>query len=310
MQRQEVISERLGEIWDFLRPLEPDGDQVPVPPELPDGRTVSVPERGEMFLRDSGPQPGEPTVVLLHGWTLSADLNWFTGGYEMARRHGRVMAPDLRGHGRGPRSDKPFTLDAAADDVAGLIDHLGLGPVVLVGYSMGGSVALLTWRRHRHTVAGMVLVSTALQWRATLRERALWAAMGSVEYVLRFGAPSGITDRYLRKTAQTSAHLSTLKGWLKAEVRRGDPVDIAAAARGLSAFDARSFVGGVDVPTAVVVTSHDRIIRPAKQRELAAAISGAHTVELDGFHNAWMLRPDAFTEALDQALRLVVGATG
>lgn len=301
---------RLGEIWDFLRPLEPDEDQVPAPPELPDGRTVNVPERGEMFLRDSGAQPGEPTVVLLHGWTLSADLNWFTGGYETARRHGRLMAPDLRGHGRGLRSDKPFTLDAAADDVAGLIDHLDLGPVVLVGYSMGGSIALLTWRRHRHAVAGMVLVSTALQWRATLRERALWAAMGAVEYILRFGAPSGITDRYLRKTAQASAHLSTLKGWLKAEVRRGDPVDIAAAARGLSAFDARSFAGAVDVPTAVVVTGHDRLIRPAKQRELAAAISGAHTVELDGFHNAWMLRPDAFTEALDEALRLVVEATG
>ncbi len=299
---------RLNEIWDFLRPLEPDEDQVPAPPALPDGRTVNVPERGEMFLRDTGAQPGEPTVVLLHGWTLSADLNWFTGGYEVAGRHGRVMAPDLRGHGRGLRSDKPFTLDAAADDVAGLIDHLGLGPVVLVGYSMGGSIALLTWRRHRHIVAGMVLVSTALQWRATLRERALWAAMGTVEYVLRFGAPSGITDRYLRKTAQASDHLSTLKGWLKAEVRRGDPVDIAAAARGLSAFDARSFVGGVDVPTAVVVTGHDRIIRPAKQRELAAAISGARTVELDGFHNAWMLRPDAFTEALDEALRLVVEA--
>ena len=57
-------------------------------------------------------------------------------------------------------------------------------------------------------------------------------------------------------------------------------------------------------------TGHDRLIRPAKQRELAAAISGAHTVELDGFHNAWMLRPDAFTEALDEALRLVVNATG
>ena len=69
---------------------------------LPTGRIVNVPSRGEMFLREaSGPDASLP-VVLLHGWTLSADLNWFSGGYRVASSHGPMIAPDLRGHGRGP----------------------------------------------------------------------------------------------------------------------------------------------------------------------------------------------------------------
>ena len=294
-----------GELRALLRRVEPLDDQLPAPPELPAGRTVNVPGRGEMFLR-AGPGPeASPTVVLLHGWTLSADLNWFSGGYQVAARYGPVVAPDLRGHGRGLRSCQRFSLEAAADDVSGLIACLGIGPAVLVGYSLGGSVALLAAARHPEAVSGLVLLSTGLQWRASLRERALWTALSGVEYVLRFGAPNGITDRYLRQATVAAPDLRPLRAWLKAEARRGDASDIAAAAQALCTFDARPFVGDIQVPTAVVVTTADRLIRARRQRELAAAVPGARTVELDGAHNAWLVRPLAFAAALAEGLRLV-----
>ncbi|MDQ1426963.1 MAG: hypothetical protein QOK39_439 [Acidimicrobiaceae bacterium] len=289
----------------FLRAVQIDDDQMPAPPRLPTGRIVNVPSRGEMFLREAPGPTGSPAVVLLHGWTLSADLNWFSGGYRVASSHGPMIAPDLRGHGRGLRSVEPFTLEAAADDVAALITHLELGPVVLVGYSLGGSVALLAGRRHPEAVAGLVLVSTGLQWRASTRERALWKLLGGVEYVLRFGAPKGITDRYLRQAMVEAPDLKPLRGWLKAEARRGDAADIAAAARALSAFDARSFAGSLDVPAAVVVTKKDRLIRAVRQRDLAQALPRAQSVDLEGAHNAWLVRPDRFAAALDRALTLV-----
>ncbi len=84
------------------------------------------------------------TVVLLHGFAVHGDLNWRrTGILHRLRRHYHVVVPDLRGHGL---SDKPH-LEAAygmelVHDLRRLLDHLGLGRVHLVGYSLGGFVAL------------------------------------------------------------------------------------------------------------------------------------------------------------------------
>ena len=304
----EVVREFAGHARRFVRPLPDSGCHPPLPPPLPDGRVVYIPNRGETFVRQAPGPDDAPTVVLLHGWTLSADLNWFSGGYEVASRRGPMIAPDIRGHGRGLRSEEDFTLQAAADDVAGLIDELGLGSVVLVGYSMGSSIALLLAHSHPEKVAGLVLASTGLQWRSSLYERALWKGMAGVEYVLRFGAPQGITDRYLRHAVQQSPDLGPYRSWLKAEARRGDPSDIAAAGRQLADYDARPLAGGIDVPTVVVVTRHDHLIRARKQRELAQAIRGSQVVEVEGAHNAWMVKPVEFADALDRALGVVIGS--
>ncbi len=309
MSGLESLRHDLHAVRRFARRMKEDDLDDPVVPPLPEAHLVELPDRGEMFLRRADGPPGAAAIVLLHGWALSSDLNWFSGVYDVASRHGPVLAPDMRGHGRGLRSDKPLTLELLADDVAALVDHLGVGPVILAGYSMGGSVALLMWRHHRHLVAGMVLMSTALRWRTSLRERAIWSSMAAVEYGLRLGAPEGgVADRYLRMAVEQSADLKPYRSWVKAEIRRGDPSDIAAAGRGLSAFDAHDFARQIDVPTAVVVTAQDRLIRPVRQRELADAVPGAHRIEVDGAHNAWLVRPREFNEAVHEGLSKVSSA--
>ena len=310
VSRLDSLRQDLVAVRRFARGLKDEEHEDPLVPPLPPARLVTVPGLGEIFLREPDGRPGGPTIVLLHGWALSADLNWFSGLYDTAASHGRVLAPDLRGHGRGLRSDRPLTLEVMADDVAALVEHLGVGPVILVGYSLGGSVSLLVWRHHRRLVSGMVLISTALRWRTSLRERVIWNSMAAVEYGLRLGAPEGgMADRYLRMAVEQSPDLERYKSWVKAEIRRGDPSDIAAAGRGLSAFDARDFAREVDVPTTVVVTARDRLIRPVRQRELAKAISGARVVDVDGAHNAWLVRPKEFNDAVDDALTSVVRVT-
>jgi pimeloyl-ACP methyl ester carboxylesterase len=310
VSRTDTLKEFGGHVRGFLRPLPDAGPHAPLPPPLPDGRIVYVPGRGEMFVREAPGPGGGPAIALLHGWTLSADLNWFSGGYEVATRHGHMLAPDIRGHGRGLRSEEPFTLQAAADDIAGLVRELGLGPVIFVGYSMGSSIALLLAHTNPDVVAGLVLASSGLQWRASIYERVVWRAMAGVEYVLRFGAPTGITDRYLRHAVQQSPDLGPYRSWLKAEARRGDATDIAAAGRQLGTFDARSLAEHIDLPTVVVVTAHDLLIRKSRQRRLAEVIRGAQTVEIDGAHNAWMVKPIEFAAAIDEALNLVMDQLG
>src|ERR1700676_5782568 len=110
---------------------------------LPPGLIIPVPGRGEMFVRDTHPQGGgeRGTLLLLHGWLAASDTNWWQL-YEPLRVAGwRVLAVDARGHGRGLRAAGAFRLADCADDCAALLRVLSPGPVVVVGYSMGGAIA-------------------------------------------------------------------------------------------------------------------------------------------------------------------------
>lgn len=287
----------------FARRLDPADPLAPVPPPgLPPGRIVELPGRGEVFVRERLGKPGQPTILLLHGWTASADLNWFRV-YDALAGDGRVLALDHRGHGRGMRSEERFSLADAADDAAALLRTLEAGPAIVVGYSMGGPISMLLWERHPELVAGLVLEATALEWRATARERLVFKFMAGLEFVLRSGRPRGLIDRSLRDAIDQSADLAPLLGWLKAELRRGDPAAIADAGRALGNHDARAFAGRIDVPTAVVVTTRDRLVRPKKQRQLARAIPGARTFEIAADHDACLVRPDDFRATTVAAVR-------
>ena len=90
-------------------------------PDLPPGRHIHLPGRGTTYIREMPGPEGAPVVVLLHGWTATADLNFFTC-YEELARHFRVIAVDHRGHGRGIRTSQPFRLSDCADDVASLAE--------------------------------------------------------------------------------------------------------------------------------------------------------------------------------------------
>jgi len=148
----------------------PDAPAAVAPP-LPPGREIDLPGRGRSFVRIADGPPGAPTLLLLHGWTASADLNWFRC-YGPLSRHFTVMAIDHRGHGRGIRSRRPFSLSACADDAAALVEELGIERVIAVGYSMGGPIAQLLWKRHPELVEGLVLCATSRNFGRSLPERA------------------------------------------------------------------------------------------------------------------------------------------
>jgi pimeloyl-ACP methyl ester carboxylesterase len=85
--------------------------------------------------------------------------------------HHQVIAVDLQGHGRTADIDRPIDLRLMADDVAALIDHLGLEGADVVGYSLGGGVAWQTAIRHPEKVRRLVAVS------ANIRRDAIYAEM-------------------------------------------------------------------------------------------------------------------------------------
>jgi 3-oxoadipate enol-lactonase len=126
---------------------------------MPEGRLVELPGRGTAFVRIAEGPAGAPTVLLVHGLFATADLNWSLAVPALAA-HFRVVAPDLRGHGRGLPTRR-FTGEECADDLAAIVRTLGLGPVIVVGYSIGGLVAQVFVQRHPELVMGIVLSATA-----------------------------------------------------------------------------------------------------------------------------------------------------
>ncbi len=253
-----------------------------MPPDLPPGRVMPLPGRGEVFVRDFGGSPGDPAVLLLHGWTASADINFWPAYAGLAESY-RVIALDQRGHGRGLRSTEPFRLEDCADDAAALLEQLGVGRVIVVGYSMGGPVGLLLARRHPGTVAGLVLQATALEFRHSPRERAVWRLLPVMDVGLRAGVSVGFFDRVIREAAGEDPGIGGYRSWLAAEFQRATASDLVAAGRALSRYDARPWAGQLGIPAAVLATTRDRLVRLAKQVELAEALR-AQVFAIDADH--------------------------
>ena len=99
---------------------------------------------------------GRP-LVLLHGGLGSTDM--FGPVIPALAQHHRVIGVDLQGHGRTADIDREISVFHLADDVAALIAHLGVGPCDVMGYSLGGGVALQTAIRHPDAVRRLVVCS-------------------------------------------------------------------------------------------------------------------------------------------------------
>ena len=257
-------------------------------PDLPLGRRIELPGRGTTFVREVEGPPGAPTVLLLHGLLASGGLNWFQA-FAPLGEHFRVIAPDHRGHGRGLRTRARFRLADCADDAAALLEVLGTGPVIAVGYSMGGPIAQLLWKRHPETVAGLVLGATSDRFVPVSRERLVFVtAMSAAIGTSRFGGVlTRVPSRAVR--ARATAHAvrerpDSLRAWAAAEMRRHDWRMVAEAARAIGVYDASAWIGDIDVPTTVLVTTEDKAISPLEQMRLLLSIPGAELQRLDDGH--------------------------
>ena len=270
------------------------------PPLLPPGRPLSLPGRGETFIREiAGPQ-GAPAVLLLHGWIATADLNWWNAYAELGR-YFRVIAMDLRGHGRGLRGTRRFSFADCAGDAAVTLSILGAAPAIVVGYSMGGPIAQVTWRDHPTAVRGLVLCATSGHFRSSRREHNLLTA---IAYGVAYSPPSArrrLLAYYLARARREDVYSE----WLMSELAGHRMSDVLAAGRELHRFDSSSWIGAVDVPTACLVMQRDDIVPPNRQYALAAAIPGASVRELDADHLACARNGDVFVTSLVAACREV-----
>jgi pimeloyl-ACP methyl ester carboxylesterase len=273
-------------------------------PLLPPGDEVELPGRGVTFVRElAGPTPDAPTVLLLHGWTATADLNFYTCYFELARTY-RVLALDHRGHGRGLRTRRPFRLEDCADDAVALLDVRGIDRAIVVGYSMGGPIALLAWRRHPERVRGLVLCATAPNFSTSRSERLNFLGLSGLAGLSRatpVRARAWLTDQFfLQRKAEK------WEPWAIEQVARHNWRMILEAGRRIGSFSAREWLGEIDVPTSVLITMRDKVVPVRRQIRLFQGITGAEAFRIDGEHDAVVAKADAFVPVLERACHAVL----
>lgn len=279
-----------------LAPSFPSGQEHPW--RIP-GRTVYVGD-SEFLVRQAGPDDA-PAVLLIHGLAGSSLAEWFRVGRKLSRDH-RVILVDNRSHGLSPQSRARFEVEEEADEIAGILDVLSVGETVVVGYSLGGTIAQALAHRHPARVASLVLIATFSHHPRLRRYSRLFGLLATRawERLTGWGTPD-VRSLYLLGTrAVESRHAR----WLWEETHRRDPDAGAQAAFAMLRFDSRDWIGRLSVPATVVIPVRDQLVPPAWQYDLAASLRRPEVIEVaDSRHELPWTHPDLITEVISRAAR-------
>jgi pimeloyl-ACP methyl ester carboxylesterase len=263
-------------------------------------RLVELPGRGVTRVWECAGPPGGETLMLIHGVACTAELNWGKVFAPLAA-HFRVVAADLRGHGDGIRAGSRFRLEDCADDVAALAAVLGTGKFTAVGYSMGGMVAQLVYRRHASLVSGLVLCSTAGNVGSPAQELAAFALPAAAAGLRWNPVLQLVSAEILGSALLGPIEDPATASWARAQLGRTTLVSAVSAIQAVCQFSSDGWISQVDIPTAVVVTTRDRIVPAGRQLGLARAIPGASVHEVDADHAVCITAPQVFARTLLEA---------
>ncbi len=262
------------------------------------GRTVFVGD-AEFLVRETGPLGGDP-ILLIHGLGGSSLGEWYLIGPKLAASH-RVVMIDQRSHGLSPDEHSRYEIEDLADDLAGVLDELGIGAVTAVGYSMGGAIAQALAHRHPGRVSSMVLIATLASHSGSQR---LLRRFGAVvtrawERLTGIGTPEARAGYLLAVGAVESRHAQ----WLWEQTHRRDPDAGAQATLSVLRFDSRSWIGKLDVPALVVIPTADFLVPPAWQYELAGLMPNAKVIEVVGArHEVVWTNPELILDEIEAFL--------
>lgn len=236
-------------------------------------------------------------LLLIHGFPFNNTM-WEEQVVDLAEIT-RVIAPDLRGHGRSDAPDPPYTMRDLAHDCVGLLDYLGIDrPVVVGGLSMGGYITFEIYRQFPERVAGLILAST----RAGADDEAGKANRDQMAERAQVEGVTAVTDGMLPKL-------------LAPETYEGDE-DVVAFVRDMMAGtsvegmvgalmamkerpDSTPLLAEIAAPTLVIHGADDQIVPLGEAEAMAEAISTAEFVVIpDAGHLPNLEQPDLFNDAL------------
>ncbi|MBI4513496.1 MAG: alpha/beta fold hydrolase [Gemmatimonadetes bacterium] len=242
-----------------------------------------------------------PALLWIHAFPFdrrmwAPQLDVFSEGY-------RALAPDLRGFGESNLGRGFYTINDLADDMAALLEALGIESAVVGGLSMGGYVAFALVRGHPGRVRGLILADTRPEAdtpEARERRRAM-AEQVSVEgthVLVEDLLPRLVSDDTRRQRPGVVATLEKM-------ILAARPAAVIAALDAMAARpESRDLLPAITVPTCVIAGAQDVITPPDVAREMASAIPGARQYVLipGAGHMSNLERPDLFNAAVREFL--------
>ncbi len=288
----------------------PETDALLRPPDDVVHRTIRSDDGAEIHLVERG--EGRP-LLLLHGvtlqwWVWGAQLNLLSERY-------RVLAWDMRGHGRSTVGEEGITLEAVADDIAAVLTELDLRDAIVVGHSMGGMALGRFCARHEDLMVercgALMFLDTSA---APLALPALLEGSTRAQEIVRRAAYAGTARprmRYAWPDTNTSLLMVRAAFGRQPSIEAVDDVremlaemdhdNLIAAGRAIVDHDVRQDLTHVKVPAMVVVGSADLLTPVGQSKVLAAAMPGSVLRVLPGVgHQTMQEAPGRFAELIDE----------
>ena len=216
------------------------------------------------LLGGNGAGPTAPTVVLVHGFASTKEVNWVLPGWvtTLTRDGRRVIALDNRGHGASSKLYDPSAYHSAtmAEDVRALLDHLKLERADVMGYSMGARITAFLTTKHPSRVRS-----------------AIFGGLG-IRLVEGVGLPESIAESLEAPSIADVRDPTGRMFRIFAEQTKSDLRALAACIRGSRQTLSRAEVAGICVPVLVAVGTRDQVAGSA--HELAALIPRARALDI------------------------------
>lgn len=264
-----------------------------------------------MGLVPEGPRMVErPVAFVIHGGP-GGDHSGFKPGFSPLARSMQLVYFDHRGQGRSAKGDPAgYTLDENVEDMEALRLHLGLGPIVSIGTSYGGMVAMAHAARYPASVSHLVLVVTAAHAGFNARARQIVAERGTPEQrevAARLWAGELDTPEKLRRYYDVMGSLysrrhdpSAAKAGRDRGILSPDALNRAFAPGGfLQSYDLRPELPRIVAPTLVLAGRHDWICPPEFSEEIHRLLPGSELrIFEESSHSIRVDEPEAMLEAI------------
>ena len=237
-----------------------------------------------------------PPVVFLHAFPLNR-TTWAPQVADLSDRY-RVVTIDLRGHGESDAPMWRYTLDVFAEDVHGLLAHLGIARATFAGLSMGGYILFALYRKYPALFQALVLADT----RATTDTPDAKAARFSMAQIAYRRGASVIADLMLPKLLSPAAceHRADLRDHVRGIITGNQVSGIVGDLMAMEERpDSSPLLRTISVPTLVIAGDEDLASPPGEVKSMADQIPGSTFVRIPlAGHLSNMENPGAFNEAL------------
>jgi 3-oxoadipate enol-lactonase len=246
------------------------------------------------------PNPGSPTVVLLHGLGVNNE-SWGMQAPVLAGAGFRVLIPDLRGFGRSTYPGGRLSIRDMAGDVVSLLTSLEIPAATIAGISMGGTVALQLAIDRPDLVSRLILINTFARLRPMqLRTWLYFASRFFLAHIIGVRTQARTVAKHLFPRPQDAA----LRELFVEQISQADPAGYRAAMRALARFDVSRRLAEISVPTLVITGDQDTTVPREIQQALATHIPGAcHEIISGAGHAATVEKPEQINRLLINFIR-------